>query len=230
MLRHAQKIMDDLKVMEQDIRSAQGEITGSLSIGAVPTAVIYAARAIKRLQMQHPDLAVTLHTATAPAIQQGVDNGQFEAGLTYAEGLASNLYRIDPLYQERYLLLAHKKLLEGKRDTITWAEAAELSLSLLEPEMQNRRIIDKVFRDQGLAPKVIMDSGGFMASIVLADEGAAATIAPEHLARVFARMTEITALRLVEPELEMSVCLFTRAHELGLPAVNALRSACAAAS
>ncbi|MEM1074709.1 MAG: LysR family transcriptional regulator [Pseudomonadota bacterium] len=226
-LRHAQKIMDDLKVMEQDIRSAHGEISGSLSIGAVPTAVIYAAKAIKRLQAHHPDLVVTLHTATALAIQQGVDNGQFEAGFTYGDGLASNLYRIDPVYNERYLLLAHKKLLGARRRNITWAEAATLPLSLLETGMQNRRIIDKVFREKGLAPKVIMESSGFMASIVLADEGATATIAPEHLANVFASMTEVIALELVEPDLEMPVCLFTRARELGLPAVSALRSACA---
>lgn len=230
MLLHAHKIMDDLKVMEQDIRSAHGEITGTLSVGAIPTAVIYAARAIKQLQGHHPDLRVTLHTATALAIQEGVDNGQLEAGFTYGEGLTRNLYRVDPLYRERYLLLAHKKMLQGKRETITWAQAAELPLCLLEPEMQNRRIIDQVFRDQGLTPKVIMESSGFMASIVLADEAATATIVPEHLAKVFVRMADIAVLELVEPVLEIPVCLFTRAREIGLPAVNALRAACTGSS
>lgn len=225
-LRHAHKIIDDLKIMQQDIRSARGEITGSLSIGTVPTAVIYAARAVGRLQEQHPNLAITLRTATSLAIQQGVDNGQFEVGFTYGEGLTSSLYRVDPLYQERYLLLAHKNLLGAKRESITWADAAELPLCLLESDMQNRRIIDKVFRDQGLAPKVMMESNGFMASIVLADEGATATIVPEHLAKTFARMAEIAVLRLVEPALEMPVCLFTRARELELPAVSALRKTC----
>lgn len=225
-LRHAQKIIDDLKIMEQDIRSAKGEITGSLSIGAVPTAVIYVAQAVRRLQQQHPNLAIKLRTATSLAVQQGVDNGQFEVGFTYGEGLTRKLYKVDPVYQERYLLLAHKKLVGVKRKSITWTEAAELPLCLLEPEMQNRRIIDTVFRDLGLAPKIMMESSGFMAAIVLADEGAAATIVPEHLAKTFARMAEISAFKLVEPVLEMPVCLFTRARELGLPAVTALRAAC----
>ncbi|MEV8468858.1 LysR family transcriptional regulator [Fluviibacterium sp. DFM31] len=226
LLRHAHKIMHDLKVMEQDIKSARGEISGPLSVGVIPTAVTYAARAIKRLQSRHPEIVVTLHTATSFAIQQGVDNGTFEAGFTYGEGLAGNLLQIDPVYEERYLLLAPKKLMSMEGDTVTWAQAAELPLCLLEPDMQNRRIIDKVFGDQGLAPNVIAATSGFLASIVLAVDGAAATIVPEQVAAVFPPMEEIAALTLVKPQLEMSVCLFTRARELSLPTVDALRSVC----
>ncbi|MEL7166501.1 MAG: LysR family transcriptional regulator [Pseudomonadota bacterium] len=226
MLRHAHKIMDDLKIMEQDIRSATGEITGSLSVGIVPTAVIYAARAVDRLRRKHPGITVRLHTGSSLAVQQGVDSGQFEAGFTYGEGLATQLHQIDPVYDERYLLLVPHEMCQSADETITWEEAAELPLCLLEPSMQNRRIIDKVFRDQGLAPQIIAASSGFLASIVLAGEGAAATIVPEHLLDLFEPMHRVRALRLVEPELEMPVCLFTRSRDLTLPTVDALRRVC----
>ncbi|MEL7090536.1 MAG: LysR family transcriptional regulator [Pseudomonadota bacterium] len=226
MLRHAHKIMDDLKIMEQDIRSATGEITGSLSVGIIPTAVIYAARAINRLRVRHPGITARLHTASSLAVQQGVDSGQFDAGFTYGEGLTTHLHQIDPVYDERYLLLVPDQMRPDANDTITWEQAAELPLCLLEPTMQNRRIIDKVFRDQGLAPQIIAASSGFLASVVLAGEGAAATIVPEHMVDLFGPMSGVQALKLVEPALDMQVCLFTRSRDLTLPTVDALRRVC----
>lgn len=225
-LRHAFKIMDDLKVMEQDVRSAQGEITGALSVGVIPTAVVYAARAVKRLKTLHPGIKVTLHSANSLLVQQGVDNGQFDAGFTYNEGLAGDLLHKEPVYQERYLLLAPQNLVSKENTSVTWAKVAELPLCLLEPEMQNRRIIDKVFSDQGLAPTVITESSGFMASIVLAAEGMAATIVPSDLVGVCEQLDGVTARKIVEPEFEMPVCLVSRARDLSMSAVDALRSVC----
>lgn len=225
-LRHAHKIMDDLKSMEQDVKSAQGEISGTVSVGVIPTAVVYSAHAVKRLHEQHPGIRVNLHTATSLAIQQGVENGQFDVGITYGDGLAGGLLRVDPLFEERYLLLASAGLLGQKRDRITWAEAAELPLCLLEPKMQNRRILDHVFSELGLAPEVIMESSGFLASIVLATESAAATIIPESLLDLFQNVDGLVGIELVEPEVEKPICLVSRARELGLPIVDALRAVC----
>lgn len=225
-LRHAMKIMDGLKTMEQDIRSAQGDISGALSVGVIPTAVNHAAQVVKHLHGQHPNIRVTLQTATSLAIQQGIENGRFDAGFTYAEGLASELLRIDLLYQEGYLLFAPKHLVPMHEGSITWAQAAEVPLSLLEPEMQNRRIIDKVFSDLGMVPKVITQSSGFLTCVVLAREGVTATIMPGQIADIFAHIDGVLTLQLVEPELEKPVGLISRARDLNLPSVEALRAAC----
>lgn len=226
LLRHAHKIMDDLKVMEQELRSAKGEVTGTLSIGAVPTAVIYASRAVKRLQSAHPAIRVRLQAASSLAIQQGLENGQFEAGFTYGEGVARDLLQSEELYQEAYCLLAPRGIVPGHEDTITWTEAAELPLSLLEPGMQNRRIIDNVFVELGLVPQVRSETNGFMASMVLAAEGASATIVPKIIVETLGQLEGTIALRLVEPELEKPVCLVTPMRDPRLPTVEALRTAC----
>lgn len=226
LLRHAYKIVDDLKVMEQDILSAKGQISGAVTVGVIPTAVVYAAQAIKQLQSAHPGIRITLQTATALAIQQGVDSGEFEAGFTYGEGLSHDLLRVDELYQESYVLLAPSAFVPHASNRITWSDAAELPLCLLEQDMQNRRIIDKMFADLGLVPEVMTTSSGFLASIVLASEGMTATIIPDRLVTLFDKVSGIVALRLVEPELAKPVCLISRRRELSLPAVDALRSVC----
>ncbi|WP_425046733.1 LysR family transcriptional regulator [Primorskyibacter sp. S87] len=226
LVRHARKIMDDLKVMEQEIRSERGEVTGLLSVGVIPTAAIFAARAIRRLQGLYPGIRVRLETATSLAIQQGLEDGRFEAGFTYGEGVSRDMLRADPLYQEAYYLLAPVSLIPQGKSEISWAEAAELPLSLLEPNMQNRRILDKVFRDAGLVPDVVSETSEFTASMVLAAEGASATIVPKVHAETFGVLDGAVALPLVNPKLEKEVCLVAQMRDPSLPTVAALRKVC----
>ena len=46
-VRHARKIMDDVKLLEQEVRSAKGEITGALTVGVIPTALGFAGLLLK---------------------------------------------------------------------------------------------------------------------------------------------------------------------------------------
>lgn len=227
LVRHARKILDDLKIMEQEFRSARGEITGKLSVGVIPTAIVFASKAVKNLQARHPGIRVRLETASSLAIQQGLEDGEFDAGFTYREGVAGDLFRTDPLYGETYMLLAPASLAPSKSGTATWSEAAELPLCLLVRGMQNRSILDKVFHDLALAPKVVTEASGFIASMVLASEGMSATIVPTPLVESFGQLSGTVALKLVEPDLEKQVCLISRSRETDLPTVDALRAVCA---
>lgn len=226
LIRHARKIMDDLKSMEQEFRSSRGEVTGVLALGVVPTAVIFAARMVGRLKRQHPGIQVSLITETSLAIQQGLESGRFEAGITYGEGVSQDLLRVDPLYPETYLLLAPDHIAPPHDGPLTWAEAAELPLCLLEPEMQNRRILDAVFFDQGLVPNVIVETSGFIAALVLAGEGLAATIVPQSLVETMGCPKGAVAIPLTEPELEKEMCLVAPFRDPDLPTVEALRRIC----
>lgn len=226
LVRHARKILNDLKVMEQEFRSKRGEVTGVLSLGVIPTAVIFAARAVKELQTVHPRINVSLKTTTSLDIQQGLENGQYEAGFTYGEGISEDLIRSDELYKETYQLLAPKHFAPRMKGSATWAEAAQLPLSLLEPGMQNRRILDKVFKEQGLVLNVKSEASGFTAATVMASEGVSATIVPEILVESLGKLEGTVSLPLAEPTLEKEVCLVTPMRDPELPTVEALRRAC----
>ncbi len=225
LVRHARKIVDDVKILEQEFRSAKGEITGKLVLAVVPTAVIFAARAVKTLRTTHPGVKVSIQTATSLAIQQGLENGLFDAGITYGEGVSRDLLRVEDLYRETYTLLAPIHLAPRLKGEVTWAEAAQLPLTLLEPGMQNRRILDKVFDDLGLFPTVSVETSGFLAAMVLAAEGMSATVVPGHLIEALGQPAGTVALRLAEPELEKNVTIVTPLRDPGLPTVDALRRA-----
>lgn len=223
LVRHARKIMDDVKALEADFRSAKGEITGPLAIGVVPTAVAYAARAMQKLRVEYPGITVRLQATTSLAIQQGLENGLFDAGITYGEGVSHDLMRVEHLYDETYLLLVPHDMAPRISGSVTWAEAAELPLSLLEPGMMNRRILDVVFRDLGLTPTVVSETSEFTSAMVMAANGMAATVVPAVLVKSLGGVDGTVALPLKDPVLEKNVSLVTPYRDPGLSTVEALR-------
>ncbi len=201
----------------------QGLIAGGLSLGVVPTAAAYAARLAIRLHAAYPGIVARIETATSLAIQQGIDDGTFDAGLTYDDAVSGDMMTLEPLYEEHYVLLAPVLLAPRLRGTATWAEAAELPLSLLEPGMQNRRIVDRVFEEAGARPQVISETNALTTSVVMACEGACATVLPRVLLNALGPLRQTVTLPLVKPVLRKTISLVTASRMPGLPTVEALR-------
>ncbi len=164
-----------------------------------------------------------LQATTSLAIQQGLENGLFDAGLTYGEGVSHDMMRVEHLYDESYLLLMPRDMAPRTSGSVTWAEAAELPLSLLEPGMMNRRILDVVFRDLGLTPTVVSETSEFTSAMVMAANGMAATVVPEVLVKSLGGVDGTVALPLKEPVLKKDVSLVTPHRDPGLSTVEALR-------
>ncbi|MEO0772317.1 MAG: LysR family transcriptional regulator [Pseudomonadota bacterium] len=226
-LAHARDILERTRNLEREIRATRGEVTGSLVLGVVPTATAVAAQLAIKLQSDHTGLRTRIITTSSLAIQQGIEDRQFDAGLTYANGVSSDLMHVDPVYSEHYVLLAPKALVADKSDTISWEDAAELPLTLLEPSMQNRKIIDRVFLDIGARPRVMFDSNGFNAAIVIAKQGIAATIVPKVLIEELGDEGDIRVLDLVEPTVEKDIALVVPRQASKTIITNALREAVA---
>ena len=170
-LAHARTILDRVNVLQAEIRTGRGELSGSLVIGAIPTAVAHAARAAIWLKESHPGIRTRIVSASSIAILQGIEDGKFDAGITYSEGVSDDLVTADEITTEEYVLVAPKTMVAESAEEITWAKTAELPLTLLEPEMQNRRIIDRIFEDVGVSPQVAFESNGFNAAIIIALSG-----------------------------------------------------------
>ena len=224
-LAHARDILERTKVLEREIRATKGEVSGALVLGVVPTAVAVAAQLAIRLQASHTHLRTRIITASSLAIQQGLEDRAFDAGLTYSDGVSSDLMHIYPVYQEHYVLVAPSAMVDDRTDAMTWAEAAELPLSLLEPSMQNRKIIDRVFQDAGVQPKVIFDSNGFNAAIVIAKQGVAATIVPKVLMQELGSDEDVRILDLVDPVVEKEIAIVAPRQAAKIVILDALRDA-----
>lgn len=223
-VRHARSIMDEVEVFQQEFRCHKGQISGALKLGVIPTAVAHVSLLMSDLNREYPQIVVRIETASSLAIQQGIEDGHFDAGVTYTDGAPRDLLQVEPLYNEGYVLLVPERLAPRTEGEITWAEAARIPLTLLEPGMQNRRIIDHVFDEVGATPHVIAETSGFTSAIVMAAQGLAATVLPRVLVDSLGGVNGATTLALVEPVQEKSVSLVSGTRDSGLPTLEALRS------
>ena len=223
-VRHARSIMDKVEFFEQEYRSSKGQISGSLKLGVIPTALGYAGHLLIDLRREFPNIVARIETASSLAIHQGIEDGRFDAGITYTDGAPADFLQVEPLYIETYELLVPFAIATRVNGAVTWAEAAKLPLTLLEPGMQNRRIVDQVFEHVGATPNVIAETSGFTSAIVIAVEGLAATVVPKGLVKSLGGSSGAATLPLIDPVVEKSVSLVTAIREEGMPILQALRS------
>jgi DNA-binding transcriptional LysR family regulator len=222
-LRHARPILEEMRALEQDLSAAKGEVSGALILAAIPTAAAYAARLSFALHQAYPGIIPRVITASSLEIQRGVEDGTMDAGLTYSDTISGDFFDSVTLYSESYLLLAPEHLITPKGPSLTWSEAASLPLSLLEPKMQNRVIIDRVFADLGATPDVVAEGSAMSICVSMACEGLAATVVPGVLLESFGPLEGTIALPLIEPEFVKSIALIWAARPHGLPTVEALK-------
>ncbi|MDP5218652.1 LysR family transcriptional regulator [Ruegeria sp. 2205SS24-7] len=228
-VRRARRILDDTKALEQEVQAARGAITGTLILGVVPTALAFTGELTRRVHEAHPRIVTRIEALSATAIHNKLDDGSIDAGVTYGDSIGADLRIVQPLYDETYVLLmpAHMSDATGP---MPWSQVAEYPLSLLEPQMQNRRILNHIFADQGLHPQVVAETSGFTASLVLAREGLAATVLPEILVASLGVLEGTVVRPLIDPEVSKPICLATLDRDPDLPTIAALRSVVASLS
>ena len=224
----ARGILDGAKALDQEIAAARGDVTGTLVLGVVPTATSYAAQLINRLHQAHPRVLARIEVTTSLSIQQRLYDGTIDVGVTYSDSLGRDDISLLPLYDEAYVLLASEGMVADSGDEITWTEAAGLPLSLLEPQMQNRRILDRIFNELDLRPEVMSESTGFMAAIVMARAGSVATILPRALVDALGPLEGTRVLRLITPEPTRPICLASVERQTELTTIRALKDVIAA--
>jgi DNA-binding transcriptional LysR family regulator len=225
-LKWARRLLADADGLRQEIEAARGSLSGRLAIGAVPTALAYVAGVPVRLRAAHPDLAIQLYSLTTSQIHQGLEDFSLDAGVTYLDGKRPAALGAEPLYDERYVLLAPPRLAPRGAGTATWAEAARLPLSLLTRNMRNRRILDEIFETHvGHVPQPVLETNDFTAALAQVARGATATIAPELLADTLSLGGNAVRLPLTEPEVATPIGLLVTDREPLPPAVLAFVAA-----
>ena len=224
-LRWAHRMLGDAQRLRQEIQQSRGELAGKLVIGAVPTALPFAARVAADLQKEHPRLTLQITSRSASEIAQGLEDGSLDAGMTYLESARPSNSVTRHLFDERYELLLPSSMAGALSGEITWREAAKFPLCLLTRNMQNRRIVDDAFLAAEAEPSVVMETDALTVSLVQVGNGIAGTIAPEMLIGSVGMQLDIVRLKLVDPLITKPMGLVTADQDPVLPAVKALMSA-----
>lgn len=221
-LRWAHRMIADADALRQEIAEAREGLTGTMTLGTVPTALAYAARIAAEMRVEHPRLMIRVVSQSSREIAHAVGAFSIDAGVTYLDAEPPQGTRAVELYMERYEVLLPRRLADEGATLITWASAARLPLCLLTSNMRNRQIVDEAFAAAGAIPNLVMETNAFTASLTQVLSGTAATIVPQGLATSMVLPDHVVRLGLIDPLVEKPIGALLANREPALPAVRAL--------
>ncbi len=221
-LDHAKRILADCDALLQELGELRGGLTGRLRIGAIPTALPMVSLVTGPFHERHAQVKITILSLTSDEIQRRLDDFEIDAGITYLDVEPIERARATPLYRETYVFLCADGSPLAGRTTITWAEAAQQPLVLLTPDMQNRRIIDAVFRSIGAKAQAEIETNSILNLATLVANGQHASIVPRPLIDIFGLPAGTRALGLEAPEASRTVGLVIADREPSSPLARSL--------
>jgi DNA-binding transcriptional LysR family regulator len=221
-LEWAKRIVADARAMRQEVRALKEGLGGQLKIAAIPTALTMIPALTTPFREKHPGVRFTVLTSSSTDILSMLDNLEIDAGLTYLDNEPLGRVRTVPLFSERYRLLTSADNPLGNRDKVTWADVGRIPLCLLTPDMQNRRIVERLIRDSGAEPEPALESNSIIVLFAHVKTGRWATILPEKLADSLRVTAPLRSIPIVEPEAVHEIGLVVPHREPTIPQVAAL--------
>jgi DNA-binding transcriptional LysR family regulator len=218
----ARRIVGDTRAMREEINAVRHGLTGRLRIAAIPTTLAMVAALTTPYRERHPNVQFTIYSRTSLEILELLENLEIDAGVTYVENEPLGRVNTVPLYHERYRLLTSADAPLGNRDKVTWAEVAQVPLCLLTPDMQNRRIIDRLLKSAGGESRPTLESDSMILLFSHVRTGRWASVMPAKIAETLGLTDTIRAIPITEPEAVQTIGLVVPARAPMMPITAAL--------
>ena len=221
-LEWARRIVGDSRTMRDEMNSLKHGLSGRLRLAAIPTALAMVAALTTPYREKHPNVQFTIYSRTSIEVLDLLDNLEIDAGITYVENEPLGRVSMVPLYREHYRLLTSADAPLGNRDTVTWAEVAEVPLCLLTPDMQNRRIIDRLLKGAGGESRPTLESDSMILLYSHVRTGRWASVMPAKIADTLGFTDTIRAIPITQPKAVQTIGLVVPQREPMTPITAAL--------
>lgn len=221
-LEWARRIVGDSRAMREDISALRHGLSGRLRIAAIPTALAMVAAITTPYRDRHPNVQFTIYSRTSLEILELLENLEIDAGITYIGNEPIGRVSIVPLYQEHYRLVTSADAPLGDRESVTWAEVSQVPLCLLTPDMQNRRIINRLLKSAGGESRPTLESDSMILLFSHVRTGRWASVMPEKIAQTLGLTEPIRAIPIVQPDAVQTIGLVVPQREPMTPTTAAL--------
>lgn len=150
----------------------------------VTTLIYQLGKPLRQLRKQYPKAQIRVTVNPTEETVQGIHDRRFDLGLITLPVPEEGL-RIIPLFEEELLVLRHtsKPARSGHIGTLKPADLAGVPF-LLYPRRSNlRQIIDRIFEEAGVKPRVVMEADDTEAIKRLVESGFGYSVLPEQALR-----------------------------------------------
>ncbi|MBK5958598.1 LysR family transcriptional regulator [Rhodoplanes elegans] len=221
-LEWARRIVGDMRAMHADVETMKLGLKGHLRIAAIPTALPVIYKLTSAFWLRHPGIKISIASHTSTEVLSLLENLEADAGLTYLDNEPVGRVAEVPLYRERYYLVTPGNGKFAGRASVTWEEAATVPLCLLTPDMQNRRIIDRIFKEAGVVAEPVLESSSIVVLATHLRAGVLSTVMPRAMAEELAMPNGIVAIPIVAPDVSTLIGLVVAKRDPQPPLTAAL--------
>jgi DNA-binding transcriptional LysR family regulator len=218
----AKRVLAEHDALKAEAAAMRSGISATLRLGTGPTVSTTAALPVAAFCALHPLARVKVCSRlSSTELLRQLRDFELDAAIAHFGPDDQSGLEVVPLYEEQYVLLVSGEQLVPPTRTITWAEAAQLPLALLTPDMRFRQAIDKAFASSGAVavPQVETDSVASLYAHVAT--GAWASVVPHTWLRAMPVTGAARAIRLVEPDTRAQISMAIHAATPGSVAARA---------
>ena len=181
-LAWAKRIIEDARQLRDAMRVSRHGLTGEVRLAVIPTAQTWAGQLCTAFSTRHPNVRFTILSRNSREILQMLDDFEADAGISYLENEPLGRVETVELYHENYILVCAQGSPHAKKKKIGWSDLDREKLALLTPDMQNRRIINQLFAENGVTPVIHIESSSIIALVASVVSGHCMTVLPKDVA------------------------------------------------
>lgn len=171
------RILADKRAMLDEMATMRSGLAGRLRIGVAPSAAGVVARFAKGFRGLHPSVQFEVVHVRHERLPSELQDFQLDAAITFLDE-ENRRFGHHVLSRQKMAALIPMNFDLAMQDCATWAEVAELPLSLLSRQTYERRAIDARFLEAGINPEPVLQSETLSEILQSVAIGDAATILP----------------------------------------------------
>ena len=191
----------NIKQLSSELKN---NLTGNLRIGVIPTALLEVSFLLNSFVKKFTNVKLQVISMSSNEIDKNLHNFKLDLGISYLENEPILGVEKIPLYKETYFLISKKKNLKNKKK-LKWQEIGNLDLCLISKENQFRRILDAVFKENNINPRVLIESNSMTHIYSHVNSSEFSTIMPYIFTQSFNYDENTNFIQLISPEISHKV-------------------------
>lgn len=195
----ARRLLADHEGLRHAVAAEEGTLRGELRLGVIPASMPSIGHFVRALRAAHPLLTLNIRSMTSRQIERGLIEYELDAGLTYLTNEPPAQVLAVPLYAERHRFATRADSELGRRDRVSWREAAATPLCLLHQGMQNRRILDAHLASLGLSIAPVATADSYVTLLSMVEAGGLSSILPHSYASLLPGGGALRLIDFIDP-------------------------------
>lgn len=221
LLRLSARLIDEFEAVTGDLRDYLARRRGRVVAAALPSlAAVTLPPALARLKAMHPGIDVTLRDTLNDEIQELVQSGAADFGLTVAPQAGRGL-AFRPLIVDRFVMVCPRDHELAGRKQVSWTQVVRYPIVGMARTSSVRQHIDAACAQAGIALRNEYDVEHLATVGALVREGLGVAALPS-LTTPLLRFADLAEVPIVRPRVERTMGIVTRAGRSLSVAASAL--------